>query len=139
MPCLPVVFALLLGVIAIGPLALADPVTITTLFNTGVGGDGTPLADGSVDLHYALIDDSPILGSTYTPNSAMLITLTNFWTPNTSISKWIAPSPDAIIETTYGEFGGNYVSHTTFDLPHSFNWKKDQHPSPGYGRRTTPE
>ncbi len=83
---------------------------------------GDPLPDGALDPHYTLIDSpGQAFASAYTLDSATLITLANFYTPNTSISQWIAPSPNGITESYYGEFGGNYTYRTTFDLPAAFN------------------
>lgn len=117
-----IALAFLIIAFGIAPCAWAGTIPII-IFNTGVQNNGHPLPDGAVDPHYTLIDSphQAFLGSTYTLNSATLIPLTNFWTPNTSISKWIAPSPDALNETYYGEFGGNYTYRTTFSLPDTFN------------------
>jgi len=104
--------------------AWADPIPITTLFNTGVASDGTPLPDGAADPHYTLVSSpgGAFLGSTYTLNSESLaILIPGFWTPNTSTSKWIAPSPDPIIESYPHEFGGNYIYRTSFSLPSTFD------------------
>ena len=130
-----VVFALLLCVIAIVPSVWADPVPIT-LFNTGVGTDGNLVPDGGVDPHYSLIasaDPSFPGPNTYTlMNPGTFPLYPGFWTPNTSISKWIAPDPNnyvsyetgtGVYHTTFAQ--GYYAYQTTFYLPHSFNSKKD--------------
>jgi hypothetical protein len=133
----PAAFALLLCVIGIVPSGWADPVTITTLFNTGVGTGGSLVADGGVDPHYTLIGSAdpafPAPGSTYALlNDGEFPLYPGFWTPNTSVSKWIAPDPNnyvsydtgsAVYHTTF--VTGNYGFRTTFYLPQSFNSKKD--------------
>ena len=110
------VLTVLLCVIAIVPLAWADPMPIT-LFNTGVGTGGNLVPDGGVDPHYTLSTSPDPL---FPGPSAYAGHIGALWTANTSISKWIGPDPSFEWVAS-----GDYVYHTTFELPNSFDPKKD--------------
>jgi hypothetical protein len=85
---------------------------ITTLYDTGVGNNGAVLAGGAVDPHYALISsaDPGYPG----PNAYILndgAAIPSVYIPNSSTSKWIAPSANVAYVAA-----GNYVYQTTFNL-----------------------
>jgi len=96
--------------------ARTDPMPIT-LFNTGVGTGGNLVPDGDVDPHYTLSTSPDPL---FPGPSAYAGHIGALWTANTSISKWIGPDPSFEWVAS-----GDYVYHTTFERPNSFNHKKD--------------
>jgi hypothetical protein len=93
-----------LALISVAPAAQASTIT---LFNTGVNGLGTPLANGVLDTHYSLV-----------PPAGPLQALTSGggfpippWLGDDSLSAWIGPNTP----TAFGP-GGSYDYQTTFDL-----------------------
>ena len=89
------------------------------VFNTGVNGSGTPLADASADPHYTLTlnpqggtgpfvtDESgyPFINPAH-PNTT--------WAADTAISKWITPQTSYITQSS--DVAGNYTYETKFSL-----------------------
>ena len=107
---------ILVCVTAIIPSAWAGPISLTTLFNTGVANDGTRLADGAVDPHYSLtLSPDPNY-----PGPAAFAGHVSLWVANTSTSKWIGPDPSFDYVAS-----GNYIYRTTFYLPQDFDPNKD--------------
>ncbi|MCX6955064.1 MAG: hypothetical protein NTV51_23160, partial [Verrucomicrobia bacterium] len=93
--------------LVLAPLA-ASAASITDLFNTGVNGSGTVIADGATDSHYTIFS---------APNGAQIATKTaagyplGVWQDNDSDSAWIGPNT----ATASGPVG-YYVYRTTFTL-----------------------
>jgi hypothetical protein len=86
------------------------------LFGTGVDGTGTPLAGGSVDPHYTLIQSAePTLPG---PNAIVVSQIAEgFWVAQGPTSKWIAPSANQPYPGADPcNASGTYVYRTTFDL-----------------------
>jgi hypothetical protein len=111
--CLAAV-ALLLG--GVGQSSQAGP--ITGLFNTGVDGSGTPLADGTIgDPHYSLVS---------VPSGTKEILVLRAkggypippWVGDDNISAWIGPNNSGINGTdrTGDSPSGSFDYRTTFDL-----------------------
>ena len=97
-----------------GGAGMIEPTLL--LFNTGVDDQGLPLAAGSIDPHYALIESAD---PTFTGPDAIVPTsiAEGFWLPQSETSQWIAPS----IDQTYPNpspcnAAGTYVYRTTFSL-----------------------
>jgi len=86
------------------------------LFGTGVDGTGVPLAGGSVDPHYTLIQsaETTLPG----PNAIVVSQIAEgYWVAQGTTSKWIAPSANqAYPGADPCNAGGTYVYRTTFDL-----------------------
>jgi hypothetical protein len=108
-----------IGAVALFALTFAAPggvqaVPITSLFSTGVGATGTPLADGSVDPHYTVnphqtgIIEIPGSGPAYAIGDPASVS----WVANTATAEWISILPDP----SQYEGGGPFTYHTTFDL-----------------------
>ena len=84
---------------------------ISSLFNTGVDGTGTPLSNNSADPHYSLVS---VPGG---PTSVRVATSANGfpigpWLGDDSLSTWIGPDSDGSLNGPVG----NYDYQTTFDL-----------------------
>jgi len=73
------------------------------VFNTGVDNNGSVLADGAVDPHYTLTLPG---GAPGTPLASAAVPS---WVPNSTVSKWLTPSP------VTGS-GGQYTYVTKFNL-----------------------
>jgi hypothetical protein len=102
----------LLAAVAILILAGAAHAVPIQIFNTGVDGSGTPLANGTVgDPHYTLI--AVPAGSTdirvLTSGGGWPV---GPWIGDDSISAWIGPNNDAYAWSP----AGSYTYRTTFDL-----------------------
>ena len=86
------------------------------LFGTGVDGTGVPLAGGSVDPHYTLIEsaETTLPG----PNAIVVSQIAEgYWVAQGTTSKWIAPSANqAYPGADPCNASGTYVYRTTFDL-----------------------
>jgi hypothetical protein len=86
------------------------------VFNTGVDSNGVPLAGGSVDPHYTLIQSAePTLPG---PNAIVVTNIAaGYWLANSDTSKWIAPSANQSYPGADPcNAAGTYVYRTTFDL-----------------------
>ncbi len=84
---------------------------ISSLFNTGVNGAGTPLSNNAAEMHYTLVS---IPGGT---TSLRVATSANGfpigpWLADGSLSAWIGPASDGSMNGP----AGNYGYRTTFDL-----------------------
>ncbi len=84
---------------------------ISSLFNTGVDGTGTPLSNNAAETHYTLV--SVPSGTT----SLRVATSVNGfpigpWLGDDSLSAWIGPASDGSLNGP----AGNYDYQTTFDL-----------------------
>ncbi len=98
-------------------LSFAGPsqaITVSNLavFNTGVDASGNPLPGGAVDPHYTLIDSPDVVFNgpeAFVTNNGFPI---GAWAPNTAVSKWISPRPDAANNNATGQ----YTYRTTVDL-----------------------
>jgi len=90
----------------------ADGAVISTLFNTGVGSTGSPLANATIgDPHYSLVS---VPGGT---TSIRVVTSANGfpvgpWIGDDSVSAWIGPNNDSQADGPIG----HYDYRTTFDL-----------------------
>ena len=86
------------------------------LFGTGVDATGIPLAGGSVDPHYTLIQsaETTLPG----PNAIVVSQIAEgYWVAQGTTSKWIAPSANqAYPGADPCNASGTYVYRTTFDL-----------------------
>jgi RHS repeat-associated protein len=105
------------GSISNYPYAVQVSDTVTAwpiaIFNTGVGSNGLPAADGAVDSHYTLVssaDASAAGPNTYISNSNAYPI--GPWLVNGPNSKWIAPLSNAGAPLN----PGTYKYRTTFDL-----------------------
>ncbi len=94
----------------------AHAAPVPGLFDTGVDGAGAALAGGSVDPHYVLVTSAD---PAFPGPSAIVASLiaNGYWVPNTSSSKWIAPTTDE----SYPALGtkhpaGTYLYRLSFDL-----------------------
>ena len=91
----------------------ASGATIPALFNTGVDANGMPLAPGSVDPHWRLIQ-SP--DTNFPGPNAIVLNDAGFpippWLTNGPNSKWLAPQASQAI----GNSAGDYKYRLTFDL-----------------------
>jgi hypothetical protein len=87
----------------------ADAVPILSLFNTGVGPTGAPLAEDAVDPHYTLSGGA----AAYTATNAQgyPVAPAGPWVGDDSLSAWITPTLD-----TQGASNAVYSYTTTFDL-----------------------
>jgi len=102
------------SLLVIGALAMAGTAhgaAIASLFNTGVDAFGTPLTNGSTELHYILT------GVPSGPTSVRVATSANGfpigpWIGDDSLSAWIGPNSDSSLDGPVG----NYDYQTTFDL-----------------------
>jgi hypothetical protein len=101
--------AFVLGTLAMGGLANAASIGI---FNTGVDGTGTPLADGTVgDPHYVLTS-VPSLTTDILVRTSVGGFPIGPWLGDDGISAWIGPNND----TSLNGPTGLYDYQTTFDL-----------------------
>ncbi len=97
-------------------LALATPIAInsgTGLFNTGVGATGTTLADGTLDLHYA-ITASPDGASTETAKTSASGFPIGPWLGDDTASDWIGETAGY---PSLNEGAGLFHNDTTFSSP----------------------
>lgn len=87
------------------------------VFGTGVGVDGTPLANGQIDPHFTLIANPD---NTESSEVRIQSNIAGTWLPNSASSKWIGPRTDtagaAGIPSADGEGEGVYVYRTQLDL-----------------------
>jgi PEP-CTERM motif len=84
---------------------------ISSLFNTGVDGTGTPLPNGAAEIHYSLVS---VPGGT---TALQVATSANGfpigpWLGDDSLSAWIGPASDTSLDGP----AGIYDYQTTFDL-----------------------
>lgn len=78
--------ALIVGVVAAGPVGAQ---TVTGLFNTGVDGSGSPLADNATDPHWSFV--SGLVGNPAGPGTPGVVSCQNgAWTSPGSAAKWTA-------------------------------------------------
>jgi hypothetical protein len=84
---------------------------ISSLFNTGVDGLGTPLSNNAAELHYTLVSVPSGTTSIRVATSANGFPITP-WLGDDSLSAWIGPASDGSLDGP----GGNYDYQTTFDL-----------------------
>jgi hypothetical protein len=86
------------------------------LFSTGVDNNGAVLAGESVDPHYKLVQSAD---ATLTGPDAIVVgqIADGYWVPNSTTSKWIAPSADQRYPgPTPCNNSGTYAYRTTFSL-----------------------
>jgi hypothetical protein len=91
-------------------------VPVFQLFNTGVDDQGLPLAGGSIDPHYTLIESAD---PTFTGPDAIVPTsiAAGYWLAQSETSQWIAPSTDqSYPNPSPCNAAGTYVYRTTFSL-----------------------
>jgi kynureninase len=103
---------LLATAVVLATPAASHAVPITTLFNTGVGATGVPLANNASDAHYKYTSVPP--GG---PAALRVETSANgypapYWSANDSLSAWIGPKTNTSLDGP----AGNYTYETTFDL-----------------------
>jgi hypothetical protein len=84
---------------------------ISSLFNTGVDGTGTPLSNNSGETHYTLVSVPGGTTSLRVATSANGFPITP-WLGDDSASAWIGPASDSSLDGPLG----NYDYQTTFDL-----------------------
>jgi hypothetical protein len=87
------------------------------LFNTGVDANGEVLAGGQVDPHYQLIQSAE--SSLPGPDAIVVSEIAEgYWMPNSSVSKWLAPSPNQPfpLQPSPCNATGLYTYRTEFDL-----------------------
>ena len=102
------------GVI-LSPDSFSFPPSLPTLFATGVGEDGQPLADGAVDPHWSIVatPNGPAAANAYaTVNAASGYPIGQAWLRNNAASRWISPQAD---EST-GDAPGFYLYQTKIDI-----------------------
>ncbi len=87
--------------------------SISGLFNTGIDGNGNPVADGAVDPHFALISTPGGSGGTSYVTLQKSPISSGLWILDTATSKWISPIAD---ESTNADAPGNYTYQTTFTV-----------------------
>lgn len=91
------------------------PATVAvTLFGTGVGVNGTPLADDATDPHYELVSNG---GTSLMPGPVRALSADGFpigpWVGNGTDSRWIVP---AATDGDGNAAAGSFDYRTTFDL-----------------------
>src|SRR5260370_9580375 len=84
---------------------------ISTLFNTGVDGTGTPLSNNAAEMHYTLVSVPSGTTSLRVATSANGFPI-GPWLGDDSLSAWIGPASDGSLDGPVG----NYDYRTTFDL-----------------------
>jgi hypothetical protein len=84
---------------------------ISSLFNTGVDGTGTPLPNGALETNYTLVGTPGGTTSLRVATSANGFPITP-WLGDDSLSAWIGPASDGSLDGPVG----NYDYQTTFDL-----------------------
>ena len=85
-----------------GLLPFANAATVPTLFGTGLDDSGNPLAPGSIDTHYIVIESAS--------NAVVLNNLRDTYLPNDENSQWIWQQVDGQPTNVTRTF------RTTFDL-----------------------
>lgn len=94
----------------------ASAASIPGLFDTGVLGDGTAAASGSVDLHYVILV-SP--DANYPGPDAIVADpiASGYWLANSPTSRWIAPAENQGYPSGAANHApGDYVYRISFDL-----------------------
>jgi hypothetical protein len=108
------------GSIVSNPFHLTALEAIPGLYNTGVADDGSPLADGARDNHYALAvnPDNPLTGDAIVEDESFWpITDDLVWFGSNGISKWIGPRRIPGAEDPLdGPAEGDYVYRAFLDL-----------------------
>jgi hypothetical protein len=84
---------------------------ISSLFNTGVDGAGTPLFNNDPEIHYTLISGPDGATPLRVATSANGFPIPP-WLGDDSLSAWIGPASDGSLDGSVG----NYDYQTTFDL-----------------------
>ena len=84
---------------------------ISTLYNTGVDGLGTPLPNNTPEIHYALISGPDGNTGVRVGDSTNGYPI-GPWVGDDAISAWIGPNGDSVLDGS----AGNYDYQTTFDL-----------------------
>jgi len=133
-----------LAVVAVAAVpAVAGPITISNLYNTGVNDSGNALTTNATDTHWTIVA-SPAQANTsgaanYYNGSAVVRSISRWtvYTPDTSTTQWIV-SPQSQQDSTVPSdpyvsgAAGNYVYQTTFTMPTEFydasitgNWACD--------------
>jgi hypothetical protein len=97
-----------LVVLSLGLCAFGAPVTINTLYNTGIGAN-----PGDPDPHWSITALTPGNAYEVTGSSAGTFPFT-YWLANDGTSQWIAPN--STYSTTLNDALGTWVFRTTFDL-----------------------
>jgi hypothetical protein len=87
---------------------------IPGLFNTGVNDKGIPLADNTVELHYKLVDPSPMAVTPVVTTSSGGFPIGPWLADNTN-SAWITPANDSN-GPGMEDGSANYYYELTFDL-----------------------
>ena len=121
-----------LAVVVAASPAMATPLPITDLFNTGVDASGNLIATGASDTHWSVVGSPTISGTANFYNGAAKAYAINEWNPannlpaNQSISQWITPpnaSPTVVftpLGTPVNCFAGTFIYQSTFTMPSSF-------------------
>ena len=103
----------LLTVLLVGVTASVQAAAIPGLFNTGVDDSGALLAGGAIDPHYELVA-SP--GDAFGPSAFAADPIPGgFWVPNSSSSRWIAPTVNQALGSATTP-PGDYLYRLSFDL-----------------------
>lgn len=103
--------------------ATSNPATVIVrdnvagFFASGLGVDGQPLPNGSIDPHYTLLTNPD---NTESETVFVQSNVPGAWLPNSTTSKWVGPRADtaaaAALTADDGEGPGNYVYRTRIDL-----------------------
>jgi len=135
--------AIVVATAAAAAPAVAGPITIPGLFNTGVNSSGNAIAPDATDTHWTIVTSPAQANTTGAPNYyngsavARSISRWTFYTPDTPTAQWIV-SPNSEADPTVpadphvSGAAGNYVYQTTFTMPTEFydasitgNWACD--------------
>jgi hypothetical protein len=98
------------------------PDRVPGLFDSGVGNNGSVLADGGADPHYiiTLNPDGPPMVPATVHDSTIFPIVAGPWLANSALSKWIAPQFNTVGSQGEGVDAGAgpgvYVYRTTFNL-----------------------
>jgi PEP-CTERM motif len=103
---------LLAAAFILSATAASHAVPITTVFNTGVGATGVPLANNASETHYTLVSvPSGGVAAVRVATSANGFPIPP-WVGDNSLSAWIGPNSNSQLDGPIG----NYDYQTSFDL-----------------------
>jgi PEP-CTERM motif len=123
--------AVLVAVTVAASSAVAGPISISGLFNTGVDGSGNALPTNSTDTHWTIVSSpaqANVGGATNYYNGSAVVRSIDRWTvytPDTATAKWIVSpqsqqDPTVPADPHVSGAAGNYVYQTTFTMPRYF-------------------
>jgi hypothetical protein len=106
----------LLALLSVTLITLGASAQVQNLFNTGIGNNGSLLADGTIgDPHYSLITVPS--GTTdiriRTEAGGYPVNAAGHWLLDDGLSTWIGPNNNSALDSP----GGAYDYQTTFNLP----------------------